>query len=96
MPTKVANSTATDGVNLLNIYRIQFISSCPVNGDQIVYSLEVHSRSVISAEEIEGYCIFGPSLHEDLADQLFKKFKGKQFLKARHRGVEIETIRGES
>lgn len=79
----------------MNIYRIDFTSRCPVNGDLIFYSLEIQSAEMIMAEKIETAVNGGPALHEQLADELHMHFRGKQILKARHGNVSIETIRGD-
>lgn len=79
----------------MNIYRTRFNSRCPENGDIINYELEIQSRETLMAEWIERAAAVESSLHEVLADALFKRFGGRQSLKARHGSVEIETIRGE-
>lgn len=79
----------------MNIYRHQFVSKCPVNLDAIIYSLEIQKNDFIPAEAIEKACKVEMTLHENLANNLFEEFGGKQVLKAVHGRVEIETIRGE-
>lgn len=66
-----------------------------MNGDEIVYELLIHSKKVISAEEIESACAFQASLHEAFADYLFEKFGGYQVITAKHGKVEIKTTRGD-
>lgn len=78
----------------MNIYRTTFTSVCPVNGKSVRYDLEIEASHVIRAEDLMAACRPGPSLHEDLADQLFDRFGGRQTMRANHHGVHIETIRG--
>jgi hypothetical protein len=78
----------------LNIYRTSFFAKCPNNGSRILYSLEIKTAEVVSVEEIievvEG---IDEEFHEAIADQLLKRFGGKQTLSAEHHGVHIESHR---
>lgn len=81
----------------MNTYQYEFTASCPSDGDLIRYALRIESRSMIKAEEIVAACKFtGPVYHEDLADRLARRFGGRQTILARHRGVLIQTVRGEA
>jgi hypothetical protein len=79
----------------MNIYRIQFVSKCPINEDMIIYSLEIQKDDFIPAEAIEKACDVKMTLHENLANNLFREFGGRQTLTAVHGRVEIQTIRGD-
>jgi hypothetical protein len=79
----------------MNIYRIQFVSKCPINSDPIIYNLEIQKDEFIAAEAIEKAVTVEMTLHEFLANNLFREFGGRQVLTARHGRVEIKTIRGE-
>lgn len=76
----------------MNIYRYSFISKCPSDGTEVQYNLEITSPGKILAEDIRAICDAGPSHHEELANKL-APLGGRQVMKARHMGVEIETIR---
>lgn len=80
----------------MNIYRHNFISACPNNGQQINYALVVFSDHMIHVEKITVACaMWNPAFHEKIADALFEQFPGTfQVLKAHHHGVNIETQRG--
>lgn len=78
----------------MNIYFVKFSSKCPVNGHTISYWLKISSYALILAEEIEDAVDVGPSFHESLADDFYKKFGGQQTLTARHGRVKIKTVRG--
>ena len=77
----------------MNIYRMTFTATCPVDGEQIAYSLEIVANDTIRAEDIEATVPTGTVFHEDLADLFFDKFGGKQTIRARHGRVDIETFR---
>jgi hypothetical protein len=78
----------------MNFYRHQFSAACPVNGDPIAYALSIASGGVVIAEDIVSFCQgLSVGLHEELADQLWSRFGGRQTLTAHHRGVDIETVR---
>lgn len=79
----------------MNIYRHQFVSTCPVNGASIIYVLEIRATATIRVEHIVTACALHPrAFHEAIADDLFERFGQVQILKAHHHGVDIETIRG--
>jgi hypothetical protein len=78
----------------VNIYRHTFASRCPNNGALIVYALEIESDSMIQVEHITTATrLNGEGFHEAIADDLHKRFGGRQTLKAHHHGVDIETVR---
>jgi hypothetical protein len=79
----------------MNIYKISFVSQCPVNNDQVTYHLEIRSTSLIKAEDIEWEVSSWPQFHEEIADRLFRKFGGYQVIRATHGKVTIETHRGQ-
>lgn len=81
----------------MNIYRHQFVSVCPNNGDVIIYALEIESDSMIQVEHITTQaklCRLEASYHEKIADAFFERFGGRQTIKGHHHGVDIETRRG--
>lgn len=79
----------------MNIYRHQFVSSCPVNKQPIIYKLEIRSKTTIYVEKISAACqIWKRGLHEDIADDLARQFPDThQVLTAHHHGVDLETQR---
>lgn len=77
-----------------NIYRHTFVAECPADGDQIVYSLEIRSQSMIRVERIRtATALIKRGYHEAIADQLHGQLGGEQRITATHQGVEIETLR---
>jgi|GEM_PF-2519940 len=79
----------------MNIYRYQFVAACPANDEQIVYSLEIHSRDKVMVEHIKTACaLHKRGYHEDIADDLHQCFGGLQIINANHHGVDIESRRG--
>lgn len=78
----------------MNKYEFTFYSECPSDTDIILYSVEIESNDVIMAEELTAYCKkFNRGYQEVIADDLFKKFKGRQTIQATHQGVKITTVR---
>lgn len=78
-----------------NTYRYQFVSHCPNNDRPIIYSLEIETAEVIHVEHIvTAAALHESAYHEEIADDLHERFKGRQILKAHHHGVDIETRRG--
>lgn len=79
----------------MNIYRHQFISACPNNGQAIIYQLEIQAAKMIQVEHIVTACkLHQKGFHEAIADELFARFGERQVIKAHHHGVDIETRRG--
>lgn len=79
----------------MNIYRHQFISSCPNNKRAIIYQLEIQAEKMIMVEHIVTACqLHQQGYQEPIADELFARFGGRQIIKAHHHGVDIETRRG--
>ncbi|MFY1021184.1 hypothetical protein [Ectopseudomonas khazarica] len=77
-----------------NIYRHTFVAECPSDSDQIIYSLEIRSQSMIRVEHIRtATALIKHGYHEAIADQLYERFGGEQRITATHQGVEIETLR---
>lgn len=80
---------------MTNIYRRQFVSVCPADGDHIIYSLEIRSQTMLRVEHINlAVGLEQKAFHEEIADRLFERFGGEQRITAVHQGVEIETVRG--
>lgn len=79
----------------MNIYRVDFTSRCPVNGELIFYALEIRSAEMILTEKIQEAVNVEKWFHEELADKLHLELGGRQVMTARHGRVSIETIRGE-
>jgi hypothetical protein len=70
------------------------VSHCPNNGLAIIYSLQIETESVIQVEHIVTACaLHKRAYHETIADELHRRFNGRQTLKAHHHGVDIETVR---
>lgn len=79
----------------MNIYRQTFYCACPNNGRVIKYKLKIRSKDTILVEHIQTACaLFKSDFHEKIADELFRRFGGKQTIKAKHHGTPIETRRG--
>ncbi|ASE54751.1 TPA: hypothetical protein UM509_000748 [Stenotrophomonas maltophilia] len=80
---------------MTNIYRKQFVSVCPADGEAIVYSLEIRSETMLRVEHINlATGMEKSAFHEEIADRLSERFGGLQRIIAVHQGVEIETVRG--
>lgn len=78
----------------MNIYRKQFYSVCPNNGQVINYQLEIRTQHMIQVEHINtAVALHAKGYHEQIADGLFRHFGGQQTLKAHHHGVDVETLR---
>ena len=78
----------------MNKYKTKFTSVCPVNHKQITYELEIkHTDKILVEDILETISKLLIGYHENIADELFKKFGGKQTLIANHHGVFIETER---
>ena len=81
---------------ITNTYRHQFVATCPVNGQPIVYTLAIETTGrVVAVEQIVAATAAVPAaFHEVIADDLYRQFGGRQTLRAHHHGVDIVTIRG--
>lgn len=81
----------------MNIYRHQFVITCPANSKPIIYDLEIHSEKMIYVEKIAIACqMWQQEYHEKMADALIVQFPGTvQIMRAHHHGVDVETRRGE-
>lgn len=78
----------------MNIYRHTFVAECPADGEQIVYSLEIRSPTMIRVEHIRtATALIKRGYHEQIADGLFAQLGGRQQISATHQGVEVETLR---
>lgn len=81
----------------MNIYRHTFVATCPADGEQIIYSLEIRSASMIRVEHIRtATALIKSGYHEQIADQLADRLGGEQRIVAAHQGVEVETLRNRS
>lgn len=81
----------------MNIYTRKFVASCPNNGEPIIYTLRIETNRMIQVEHIvTATALIKEGFHEQIADQLFNRFGGRQMLEAHHHGVDIETVRGEA
>lgn len=82
----------------LNIYRQRFSAPCCNNGQLVDYALEILTDAVVMVEEIQAAAAAAAALpqpyHETMADYLFGRFGGLQFLRAHHHGTDIVTRRG--
>lgn len=78
----------------MNKYTYIFVSHCPNNDRAITYRLKIKTNQVIMVEDIIAACAEHPrGFHEAIADDLHRRFSGKQKLKAYHHGVKIRTKR---
>ncbi|SAL47252.1 hypothetical protein AWB74_02117 [Caballeronia arvi] len=80
-----------------NIYRHTFVSRCPNNGKQIIYTFELRKPAGVTVyveHIVTAAALYDEAFHEQIADFFFKQFGGQQVLRAHHHGVDIETRRG--
>lgn len=79
----------------MNIYTRQFVAACPNNGQSIIYNLriEVADRMIPAEHIVTATALIKQGFHEQIADELHRRFGGRQVLRAHHHGVDIETIR---
>lgn len=79
----------------MNVYSRQFVATCPNNGEAIIYNLRIETIGrVIQVEHIvTATAMIKQGYHEQIADELHRRFGGRQVLRAHHHGVDIETIR---
>lgn len=78
----------------MNVYTTRFFSICPNNGGRIEYEVSIESEKVIQVEDIiDAVMLFDRGFHEEIADQLFREFGGRQTLTADHHGVTIRSNR---
>jgi hypothetical protein len=78
----------------MNKYKTKFTSVCPVNHKKITYELEIrHTDKILVEDILETISKLLIGYHENIADELFKKFGGEQTLIANHHGVFSETER---
>jgi hypothetical protein len=82
----------------MNIYRRQFVAACPNNNESIIYNLaiEAGSRKIPVEHIVTATALIKVGFHEEIADELMRRFGGRQVLRAHHHGVDIETIREEA
>lgn len=79
-----------------NLYTRQFGATCPNNGELILYTLgiETDGRMIPVEHIVTATAMIKKGFHEQIADQLYARFGGRQVLQAHHHGVDIETRRG--
>jgi hypothetical protein len=81
----------------MNTYSVRFFARCPINGIRIEYVLEIENPSasnpLIVEDIIDAVSLIDRGMHEEIADQLFREFGGRQALTADHHGVTIKTVR---
>jgi hypothetical protein len=82
----------------VNAYDRQFIAACPTNGQPIIYSLriETNDRMIPVEHIVTATTLIKQGFHEQIADELHRRFGGRQVLRAHHHGVDIETTREEA
>lgn len=80
---------------MANRYSHTFVAACPNNGAMIIYSLVIETQGrMIQVEHIvTAISLIKQGYHEQIADELHRRFGGRQVLKAHHHGVDIETVR---
>jgi len=83
---------------MANRYMHRFVATCPNNGAMIVYDLVIETADkMIQVEHITtATALIKQGYHEQIADELHRRFGGRQTLRAHHHGVDIETVRGEA
>jgi len=78
----------------MNKYQTKFVIECITNQKPIMYRLTIVTHETIIVEELlEFIKKLKTNYHEKIADELFKKFGGKQTMTANHHGVLIKTKR---
>jgi hypothetical protein len=79
----------------VNRYSRIFVATCPNNGEQIIYTLiiETVGRMLQVEHIVTATALIKQGFHEQIADELHRRFGGRQVLRAHHHGVDIETIR---
>jgi hypothetical protein len=80
----------------MNKYSRIFVAACPNNGESIIYDLTIETSAdrVIQVEHIlTATALIKRGFHEQIADELHRRFGGRQVLRAHHHGVDIETVR---
>lgn len=79
----------------MNTYTRQFVAACPNNNVPIIYNLRIEAGDrMIQVEHIvTATALIKQGFHEQIADELHRRFGGRQVLRAHHHGVDIETIR---
>ena len=79
----------------MNIYTYVFVVNCPLNSESIIYTLVLRHLEKVLVEHIKTACsLFKVGHHEDIADELFRRFGGEQVLTAHHHGVDLRSERG--
>jgi len=78
----------------MNFYTYGFTTKCPNNSHYIYYTFKLEINKTVMVEDIIKKCSeFKEEYHEDIADNLFRVFTGKQTLTAVHQNVKIKTLR---
>lgn len=81
----------------MNTYRVSFTARCGEGAELIPFSLVIESAEPVPVEhlvgEINRLAGAGGMSHEAMADHLYTRFRGSQWLVATHDRVTIETDR---
>lgn len=79
----------------MNKYSRIFVATCPNNSESIIYDLTIETADrMIQVEHIvTATNLIKRGFHEQIADELHRRFGGRQVLRAHHHGVDIETVR---
>lgn len=83
----------------MNRYSRIFVAACPNNGEQIIYDLTIEApvdRMIQVEHIVTATALIKRGFHEQIADELHRRFGGRQVLRAHHHGVDIETVRSEA
>lgn len=80
----------------MNTYRTQFAATCPSDGQQIIYSLEMRTAETVMVEQInDALDEIREDYQESIANRLFEMFPRCEIrLKAVHQGVDVESVLG--
>ena len=77
----------------MNNYELEFFARCPVNNIRVKYELQIETKDVIEVEKLIEAVDGLSGFHESIADDLKRRFGGRQTIKAFHHGVTIRTQR---
>lgn len=79
---------------MVNRYRTEFFARCPNNGIRVHYRFCIETAAVVRVEDIiAAVDAVKEGFHEEIANNLSRRFGGLQTLTAEHHGVTIETVR---
>lgn len=78
----------------MNVYTTRFFSICPSNGVRVEYEISIETDKIIQVEDlVDAVTLLDRGYHEEIADQLFREFGGRQTIVADHHGVIIRSTR---